>query len=149
MPKMAQIRVNVILNAENFHTPEQLGPVTQMMSIMTWVSNPDRHLMKVLVLFLNPQMTADGSFWLIWTYQVQRGNSCQQTRGSSAWTGHDTGQMRGAAVTNVIINVGRIEQINGIKEVLSNISFKYQNCSSWWLVSVNIFQWLTFSFCRK
>ena len=55
---MAQIHVHVILNAENFHTPE-LGPVTQMMSIMTRVSNPDRHLMKVLVLFLNPQMTAD------------------------------------------------------------------------------------------
>ena len=59
---MAQIHVNVILGLRgNFHTL----PVSQMMLIMTLVPNPDRHLMKVLVLFLNPQMTADGSFWLI------------------------------------------------------------------------------------
>ena len=75
--------------AGNFHTP-----VSQMMSVMTRVSNPDRHLMKVLVLFLNPQMTADGSFWLIWTYQVcsvqQRGNwgllmSAQTLRTPGTW----------------------------------------------------------------
>ena len=62
---MAQIHVNVILGLLETFTLCSQEPVSQMMLIMTLVPNPDRHLMKVLVLFLNPQMTADGSFWLI------------------------------------------------------------------------------------
>ena len=65
MPKMAQIHVNVILGLAETFTLCAQEPVSQMMLIMTRVPNPDRHLMKVLVLFLNPQMMADGSFWLI------------------------------------------------------------------------------------
>ena len=88
MPKMAQIHVNVIPGLVETFTLCSQEPVSQMMLIMTLVPNPDRHLMKVLVLFLNPQMTADGSFWLIWTYQVclvQRGNLAHVNRLSVDW----------------------------------------------------------------